>query len=308
MILTVIGDPHAKPDNLNKIETLFDIIEDLGNTTIFLGDLLDTKEMVRGKCMNTYLKRMRQSKLQFLVLVGNHDWFNLECKEHSLEALKLLPNVRVIDRHHWHEGMTFIPYMHDMVAFKEALKKVPKNSPVFCHADIKGFDYGNGLISCEGLEESDFKGIKRVISGHYHKYQESGHITYLGTPFSHSFGETDQEKFIGIYDYHKDELELIPSPFPQHRTITIDCSVNNALLCNLSDINRVILTGTQEEIDRFSRFEGVKYLEQPVEALTKTSVVKETDSAEVQFSKWATEIKGYSQEIVDLGLEVLKNV
>ena len=63
MKFTIVGDPHAKPGNLNKINHLFDMVETLGNTVIWLGDFLDTKEIIRGKCLNLIHRRLSESKL-----------------------------------------------------------------------------------------------------------------------------------------------------------------------------------------------------------------------------------------------------
>lgn len=302
---TIIGDPHAKPGNLDKINLLFDMVEELGNPVIWLGDMLDTKEVVRGKCLNTYIRRFRESKLQHYVLVGNHDWFNLECLEHSLEPLKSLKNVVVVEEAMKLDSMLLLPYTHDYETFKRWLAWAGE-STVLCHADIQDFDYGNGLISTEGLHPSDLEGF-RIISGHYHKYQEQGNITYLGTPFSHSFGESNQEKYIGIFRPGQ-KLELLKTPFPRHVTHTIDCS-KHSMQKPLDEMNivRVVLQGTQEEIDRFHRVEGVKYIEQPT-AVVKMATIDETASPEAQFSKWAKDIKGYSNDILELGLEVLSDV
>lgn len=305
MLLTIVGDPHAKPDNLDKINTLFDMIEDLGNECVILGDLLDTKEVVRGKCLNTYIRRFKQSKLKFWVLVGNHDWFNLECKEHALEVLKELSNVTVVDKCLRYQNLDFIAYYKDQNVLKEYMK-IGSGKTLFCHADIKSFDYGNGLISEEGLDAKDFSGYKRVISGHYHKYQKQGNITYLGTPFSHSFGETNQDKYIGVYDTKTDELELLPTPFPKHMTYELDAS-QKKFVEERGDIVRVILKGTQEQIDKYQKQEGVKYIERP-DALVKSSVINEAETPQVQFSKWGKTIKGYSDELVEKGLEILRNV
>lgn len=308
MLLTVVGDPHAKPTNLEKINTLFDMVEDLGNTTVWLGDMLDTKELVRGSCLNTWLTRFKNSKLRHYVLVGNHDWFNLECKAHSLEPLKELPNVVVVDKPMQHGSYVFLPYTHDQQLFRQWLKDFNYEGLVhFCHADIEGFDYGNGLLSEEGLDVGDFKRLRRVISGHYHKYQELGKIIYLGTPFSHSFGESNQDKFIGLYDVHKDALELIPTPFPRHITIELDCALYTGHHYNEVDFHRVILRGTQEEIDRVTREPNVKYIEEPT-TVVKSSSINETESPEVQFVKWAKDIKGYSEDVVELGLELIHDV
>lgn len=306
MKYSLVGDPHAKPSNLEKINRLFDMVEDLGNPVIILGDLLDTKEVVRGKCLNTYLRRLKGSQLHFTILVGNHDWHNLECEEHSLEALKSLPNVTVVDTPVHTPKVSFLPYIHDVEKLRSELNDC-SGKVVFCHADIFGFDYGNGLISDGGLQATELSRTKRVISGHYHKYQVLGNITYLGTPFSHSFGESNQDKFIGVYDTGTDKLELLPTPFPRHTTQEIDCAKQLDHTFNDIDHQRVILRGTQEEIDRVMRQDHVKYIEQPT-SLVRAATIDESASPEVQFAKWARDIKGYSDEILNLGLEVLADV
>lgn len=302
---TICGDLHAKPDNLDKVNTLFDILEDLGNPVIFLGDTLDTKEVIRGRCLNTIYERVSNSKLNFIFLIGNHCWFNLQCEQHSLEVLKSLPNVTIVDKPQTIEGIRFYPYL-PADKIKADLENT-KTSVIIGHFDIKSFDYGNGIISTEGLEVSDFKNFKRVISGHYHKYQEAGNITYPGTPFSHSFGESNQQKYISIYNAVTDKLELLDTPFPRHITLEVDCSKQKALQENAYDNLRVILKGSQEEIDRFTQVEGVKYIEQPT-TLVKSAMINETETPEVQFSRWGTDIKAFSPELVEKGLKILKAV
>lgn len=313
MKFTVIGDPHAKPDNLDKINELFDIIEELGNPCIFLGDLLDTKELIRGKCLNTYIERLAKSKLDFTILVGNHDWFNLECTEHSLEPLSLLPNVTMIDRPTELEGITYLPYIHEKHILIRYLKQA--KGPVFCHVDAVGFDYGNGHISENGIDPTTFKKPPVIISGHYHKYQKSGNFVYLGTPFSHSFGESDQEKFIGLFDTKTNKLDLLPSPFPQHRTHQI-LELSDTLpeflnvLAKDCNYNRVILHLGPEGLSglNLQDWPTIKFIIKPFKAKAKQSIIKETDSPEVQFSKWAKDIRKLPKATIDLGLEILKDV
>jgi len=312
--ITVVGDPHAKADNLHKIDQLFDLIEELGNTTVILGDLLDTKEVVRGKCFNKYLERFQKANhLHFLVLVGNHDWFNLECQQHSLEAMKLLPNVTVVDKLHFDHDCAFLPYRPNLHEVWPQIAPLLKGTPVFCHADIKGFDYGNGRISEEGLDASAFNHGGLVISGHYHKFQQRAHITYLGTPFSHSFGEANQEKFIGIFDNETKQLDLIPTKFAAHRSSTLNvndpafASNHAAIASNTHDYWRIILEGTQEEIDLVKKRDHIKYIEQPTQQGVST-IITEIESPEQQFEKWATQIKQLSPETVALGMEFLKHV
>lgn len=311
MKYTVIGDPHAKPDNLDKINKLFDIIEDLGNPCIILGDLLDTKEVVRGKCLNTYINRMSKSKLDYVVLVGNHDWFNLNCEEHSLEPLKLLSNVIVVDKPTEVLKMVFLPFMTE---FNHNFRMWSAR-PLFCHMDMPGFDYGNGHFSEEGLDKEVLKDFPIVISGHYHKYQKNNNIVYLGTPFSHSFGESNQQKYIGIFDSNTNKLELLDSPFPQHKTIEYDADgemywEDCGILNQSQDPCRVVLKGSAKGISRWNieNYPNIKWVLKEVSDNNKSNVVEETQSPEIQFKKWAKEIEKLDSATTALGLEVLKNV
>lgn len=313
--LTIIGDPHAKPTNLTLIFQLFEKVERLGNTTIWLGDFLDTKEIVRGKCFNLIYKLLKMSKLQHIVIVGNHDWFNLECKDHSLLALKELPNVRVIDKptslHHGY----FIPYIHDQDELKNVLKQLPKGSTLFAHLELKGFDYGNGHICKSGLTTRSLSRFRRVISGHFHKYQEKGNFTYLGTPFSHTFGESNQQKYFGIYDTETDHLELVDALFRRHITLEYNCDTNSVnpreYTVASCDTLRVILTGSWENINLFNKssfYEGAKYIERPNDDFQKGVQIDETLDNVVKFKTWAKDIKDVDQETIDLGAQILEAI
>lgn len=312
---TLLGDPHAKPDNLDKIGTLFDIAEDLGNPTIILGDLLDTKEVIRSKVYNFVLKRLQGSKLKFLILVGNHDWHNLDCLDHSLQGLKLLANVTVIDEPTLIDNMLFVPYMDKIEDFKKVIKSPEYSSTkiLVMHQGVVGFDYGNGRIEEEGLEIGDLKRFKKVISGHFHKFQENKNLVYLGTPFSHSQGEANQEKFIAVFDPATLELDLAKTPFARHVTLEINCDDENAkslIPKNSEDSVRVILTGKQENINSFNQneFEFVRFIERPSDIVEFQSTLKEEDSNEVKFKKWADEIKKLDPETTLLGLQLLQEV
>lgn len=323
-MFTLIGDPHVTHASLDKIDVLFDIIEDLGNDTIILGDLFDTKEIVRGRCLNLVKRRLKNSKLKFYILVGNHDWFNLDCLEHSLEVLSELPNVTIVDApfkmNMDSRSALLLPYYDDMSALKRVLAEAKEGGTdfVFMHQGIIGFDYGNGYMA-DGNGHGEMKretldGFLRVVSGHFHKFAEDGNFMFLGTPFSHSHGETDQTKYIAVLEPHENKLELLETPFPRHRTLNFVCSKKNsgALLkkqLNDKDIFRVKLIGTEMEIKAIdqTQFQGVKFLESPTDAeQVESASIAETDSNEQKFLTWARDIKGLDDDTIKMGLELLK--
>jgi DNA repair exonuclease SbcCD nuclease subunit len=314
MNLTVVGDPHAKNDNLEKIGAIFDQIEFLGNPAVLLGDLFHFKEVIRGRCLNYVFERISQSKLKFYLLVGNHDWFNLECTEHSLELFKQLPNVVVIDRTCFDEetGIAYMPYVHSVEKWQEAFATIADQCPrvLFMHQGVTGFDYGNGFIAENELPIEALKDVPLVISGHFHKFQQVDNLVYLGTPFSHDFGESNQEKYLGVLDVETLKLEYIPTGLPGHRTIEHDVDSGPLMFVQRpGDHVRVILTGSEEGLKRFDKtpFPEVRFIERPT-ATGQTGTISETDSNDKKFSVWAKEVRQLDPETVELGLQILKEV
>lgn len=333
MKLTIIGDPHLTHGNIEKVQEIMARVEQLGNTTVWLGDLLDTKEVIRGKCLSAWLDYFNTSPLKHIVLVGNHDLFNLETTRHSLEAFRPLKNVTLVEAPtKIAEGIYAIPYMHHDEDLKAAIKPFEKDSILFGHLELKDFDFGNGRICDKGMTERSFKKFKRVISGHFHSFQEKGNLVYLGTPFSHSFGESNQDKYIAVYDTVSNELDLIPSELPKHITIHLDCDLiakngpemrHNFL--DLTDENfnkhyyRVFLEGSQENINAFPKqmyLDGgtkgklnIKFLSRVRKEETgEVVVIEESASNHKQFETWAKEVAKLPKSVVDLGLEILEQV
>lgn len=319
----VIGDPHFTNKNLDKAKTLFSDIRELTRhsriqNVIWLGDLFDTKEIIRGKTLNTIYTEMQldEHNINHIVLVGNHDYFNLECEDHALQVFKELPNVIIVDTPQIIDNMYFIPYTHDVEDFKKKLKYAKGNPVIFIHNEIHGFDYGNGHLADCNIRYEDFTKFNKVIAGHFHKHQESGNIMYLGSPFSQSFGESNQEKYIASYDSESTEVELIKTKFPRHLTFDIDCdyyvtNINKELQldCFKNDYIRVILTGEQENINLFpkDKYPDIKFNEKPTTKDMESKISDTLDNIS-QFKTWANIIKKLDKNTIDLGLSILEGV
>jgi len=317
MTYTIIGDVHATHKNLNQVQELFSQIEILGNTTIFLGDLLDTKEVIRGKCLNAFFDYFKSSKLTHIIVIGNHDYFNLECKDHSLKPLSSLSNVIIADRLTIFENMAFIPYSHDLDKLRSEIKEAKEENvkALFGHFDMVGFDYGNGRLCESGLTLKDFKNIPVVISGHFHKYQREKHFTYLGTPFSQSFGEANQDKYIATFDSESSEIKLIETLFPKHVSLDFKAydythhQLIDFLNKNKDNKVRIRLFGSVEEVqsfpkDKYSEF-NVKWEDKSVSE-NQTGTIEEYSDNKSQFVSWAKDIKKLDDDTVSLGLSILE--
>lgn len=311
---TIIGDPHVTNKNLDFFKQLTQIVEHKNNPVIWLGDFLDTKEMIRGKSLNTLLEYFKHSKLQHYILIGNHDWFNHDCQEHSLESLRAFDNVCLVDHPValQDENMLLIPYYHDHEILKKIIEKGESGSILVGHLEVGGFDYGNGYICKEGLQISELSKFKKVISGHFHAFQEKENLVYLGTPFSHSFGESNQKKYIGTLNVATKELSLEESPFRHHITMEIDLEKGEHLiLCGKEHLYRVFLKGQKEKISEFDKKQfseyNVTWFEKPTEDSHEILIDEKLDNLS-QFDYWASEIADLSNEARDLGLAILRSV
>lgn len=318
MRFTVVGDLHATPKNLETCAKLFNLIEEKNLPVIMLGDTFDTKEIIRGKAFNFVFDRVKRSKLTWYFLIGNHDLFRLDAPEHALEVFKQLSNVIVVDKPLKVDDMVMFPYIHDRSILLQKLSEYSDSTATLvAHLEVRKFDFGNGHICELGIPLESLIGFKRVISGHFHKFQQFRNLTYLGTPFSHSQGEANQNKFLGVFDSETNELELTATNLPKHLTMEFNCDNLNETLDHwiinspsADNFHRVILTGAQSNIDRFPKhmYEklNIKWIARPTDDAVNEVSIDETSSNEVQFQKWATEIRNMDEETLELGMSILE--
>ena len=82
----------------------------------------------------------------------------------------------------------------------------------FGHLEIKGFEMHSGHMNEHGLESGQFKRFEKVISGHFHKKSDDGHIYYLGTQYEIMWSDYNCPKGFHIFDTETRELERIENP------------------------------------------------------------------------------------------------
>lgn len=264
-------DIHMKHSNLSLTEELFRFVETTLKERnleylIITGDLNDTKSIIRSECFVQLRKFFERTEtfLQTFILVGNHDMHNPKDMSfgHSLEILKDIPNVSVIDEPQlvaFDGGMEvkFIPYTEDNKMLMKELKNKEGAKYLFCHNGIAGAQLNaKGSFDDFSISSAQYTKFDRVFVGHYHNYHEleNGKITYLGSPFSHSFGESNQDKFIAEINLANGQLDLIKTPIRQHVDIILksedhveEKGVLNINAGNPDNLIRVFLHGTKED-------------------------------------------------------------
>lgn len=221
---------------------------------IIAGDLHDTKANLRGECVTAMINTLNMVTTPTYILRGNHDQINEKSEQHSLDFLKLIPNVLVIDDFNQDIGLNFIPYQHQIAMFEHYLDLVPTGSTIIMHQGVKGSNAGDYMQDPTAIAK-ELLADYRVISGHYHTRQDIkcgrprqgaiGLMSYVGNPYTLNFGEAnDPEKGYRILN-QDGTLDFVPTNLRKH--IVID-NLDNIPELNPGDIVKVKLTDTKENL------------------------------------------------------------
>ena len=90
---------------------------------------------------------------------------------------------------------------------------------VLGHLEVKGFEMFNGAFADSGLDKKLFRRFEKVLSGHFHKKSDDGHIFYLGSQYEFVWNDYNCQKGFHILDTETRELEYIKNPFTIHEKI-----------------------------------------------------------------------------------------
>jgi DNA repair exonuclease SbcCD nuclease subunit len=124
------------------------------------------------------------------------------------------------------------------------------------HLEIKGFEMQKGIVNEQGLEKSQFKRFEKVISGHFHKKSDNGHIYYLGAQYEQTWSDYKDPKGFHIFDTETRELERISNPLRIHKKFVYNDKDNDYSKVDLSEFNntfvKVFVTNKTDE-DMFNK-------------------------------------------------------
>lgn len=276
-IAVLISDVHY---NINTLEIAdkamrlaIDKANDLYVPLVVCGDLHDTKANLRGECVNAIIQTFNSCELKATVLVGNHDKINEKSKDNSLGFLKGHVNF-IVDKPGSFDAELIdgsaplghvIPYYHDSEELKKYLLTISKGSRLIMHQGVIGSNAGHYIQDKSALPKELFSDF-RVISGHYHARQDIetgrpqkngvGLWSYLGNPYTLSFGEAkDPEKGFHIL-YDDGMLEFIPTNLRRHIIHETDPTVLGLATCpkvRKEDLLWVKVTGQSELREKFTK-------------------------------------------------------
>ena len=233
MKIALINDTHwgARNDNpafTNYFNRFYDEIffpylqENNIKTVIHLGDVVDRRKFINHNTAHNFkLKfwnRIDELNLDTHVIIGNHDTYYKNTNEiNALQNLNISKTAKVYTSSQTinFDGLDvlFIPWICDTNR-EDTLHQIDSTTAqiVMGHLEIKGFEMHKGHINEQGLEKELFKRFEKVISGHFHKKSDDGHIYYLGCPYQITWSDYNCPKGFHIFDTQTRELTRIPNP------------------------------------------------------------------------------------------------
>ena len=159
-------------------------------------------------------KKINDLGLPVYFIIGNHDLYHRSNRDvHSTHAWNEFDNFIIIDEptvfENIGDSVLMCPYL-----FHDEYSKLAeyKNVPMWVgHFEFKGFIVtGYNITMKSGPDHTAFKQQREIISGHFHKRQTKGNVTYMGNTFPTSFADAgDNERGMMIYDHNAHEKKFL---------------------------------------------------------------------------------------------------
>nr|DAF56650.1 MAG TPA: putative DNA double strand break repair [Myoviridae sp. ctWb16] len=199
---------------LNFVEEKTSKMNDIDGA-IFLGDWFHNRNSINVKTLKYGIEGLYKfgsiGRGNSYLILGNHDLYYIDRRDvSSIFVPEGEIGVNIVEEPIYmeNEKFLFLPWLINEEKLENYIKKYNPEY-VFGHFEIPSFSF-NKLIKKEGeYNPENYKGPKRILSGHFHLRQEKNNITYIGNCFSHDFSDVNDwhNKGFAILDTNKNELE-----------------------------------------------------------------------------------------------------
>ena len=256
MKIALINDTHwgarndspAFIDYFNRFydEIFFPYLQENNiKTLIHLGDVVDRRKFINHNTAHNFkLKfwnRIDELNLDTHVIIGNHDTYYKNTNEiNALQNLNISKNAKVYTSSQTinFDGLDvlFIPWICDTIK-EDTLYNIDNTTAqiIMGHLEIKGFEMHKGHLNEQGLEKDLFKRFEKVLSGHFHKKSDDGHIYYLGCPYQIMWSDYNCPKGFHIFDTATRELTRVPNPLVMFKKFVYNDKDNDYTKKDLSE-------------------------------------------------------------------------
>lgn len=257
-----ISDIHFSVPNLSIASAALRAAKKRANeldvSLIIAGDLHDTKAIIRGEVANELIRILsREDRDSTYILVGNHDLINQKAAEHSLNFLR--PYAGIVDKPGTSivngEQVAFIPYQADNQNVIDYARTLPPGTITIMHQGVTGADMGDYVSDPSAMNVEHLSHL-RCYSGHYHRHQTIGTLTYCGSPYTMSFGEANDgpKGFLVLYDdgsFKREILDLRRHVIVERTTETVWDKLTESV--GQQDLVWLKVTGPASELNALTK-------------------------------------------------------
>jgi DNA repair exonuclease SbcCD nuclease subunit len=232
--VAIITDTHFGVRKGNQIfhdyfekfynEVFFPTLDERGiDTVVHLGDCFDVRKGIDywslAWAKRVFFDPLLERGIKVHIIVGNHDIFykqslsinspNLNLSEYGNVSIYSEPGTHTISGY----SVFMVPWICEAnaEAFSEELA-YSEAKVCMGHLELAGF-YANKDYQCQhGTDAKIFGKFDRVFSGHFHKKNSSGNVTYLGNPYQLYWNDEGDTRGFHIFDLESHELEFVKNP------------------------------------------------------------------------------------------------
>jgi hypothetical protein len=165
-------------------------------TCLFLGDFHNNRASINLLTLQYSLRcleHLNENFEQTYFIPGNHDLYYRDKRDvQSVEWAKHLSNIHICNDWTTVGDVTIAPWLVGD-DHKKLLKK--KGKYCFGHFELPGY-FMNAMIAMPDTGEArreDLVGFEHVFTGHFHKRQSAGNVTYIGNCFPHNYADAGDE-------------------------------------------------------------------------------------------------------------------
>ena len=295
-------------------------------TLVHLGDVVDRRKFINHNTAHNFRtkfwNRLVSLGIDTHIIIGNHDTYYKNTNEvNAIENLNISVEAKIYTRPQEVEfdgvKIQFLPWICED-NYEESIHAIDHSNADVCfgHLEIKGFEMHGGHMNEQGLESDQFRRFEKVLSGHFHKKSDNGHIYYLGTQYQIMWSDYNCPKGFHIYDTDTREIERVNNPLVIFKKIIYDdtkTDYDNFDISSYSNcfVKLFVSQKTNEEaynrlIERFYNTISVHELVIVEDPSDITSTVKENILE--QGEDTLTFLKNYIEQVdTDLDKDKIKN-